>query len=340
MNEYTGGNVSLLHTDNSFIKELMKFCGTDSGLYSPWVMVLEREYPSVIVPGSAQLSRYHIISSERHTAWQQVLSGQTLKEGIYCLKDLAEYYGQFPELEAAVMRTHLSVPIILRDGTLYGSVNSVSKQEKEDCQATVTRLVALAKIIARYAEELLVIEQLKEDNYHLALHSYTDALTQLPNRRAIFDRLPALFSLAKRINRTVLISYIDLDEFKKINDDLGHDTGDELLKDIGQRLQHIVREEDIVGRIGGDEFLLACLGPEKKAAQKLAIATIKNRIHTTLRGQYTFGNLCLWYEGASVGVVSVSPDKCSVEHALKLADTAMYKEKKERRGRLLTKKNG
>lgn len=339
MNDFTSGSVTLLHADSSFIKELIQFCSTDSGLYSPWVMVLDRECSPVTAPGTAQLSRYHIISGEKHTAWQQVLSGQTLREGIYCLKALAGFYGQFPELEAAGMSTHLSVPIILRDGTLYGSVNTVSKQQKEDCQATVTRLVSLAKIIARYAEELLVIEQLKEDNYQLALHSYTDPLTQLPNRRAIFDRLPALFSLAKRINRAVLISYIDLDEFKKVNDELGHDIGDALLQDIGQRLQHIVREEDIVGRIGGDEFLLACLGPEKRSDQKMALCTIKDRIHTTLRGQYTFGNLCLWYEGASAGVVCIYPETCSVDNAVKLADTAMYKEKKERR-QGAAKKNG
>ncbi|OAT78752.1 hypothetical protein A9B99_03350 [Mangrovibacter phragmitis] len=328
MNNFTRGGVTLLHADSSFIKELMQFCSTASGLHWPWVMVLDRESAPVTAPGSAPLCHYHIISGDKHTAWQQVLSGQTLREGIYCLKELSGFYSQFPELEVAGMCTHLSVPVILRDGTLYGSVNSVSKQNKQDSQVTVARLVSLAKIIARYAEELLVIEQLKEDNYQLALHSYTDSLTQLPNRRAIFDRLPALFSLAKRINRTVLISYIDLDEFKKINDDLGHDTGDALLKEIGQRLHHIVREEDIVGRIGGDEFLLACLGPEKETDQEFVIRTIKDRIHTTLRGQYTFGNLCLWYEGASAGVVCVSPENCSVDDAVKLADTAMYKEKK------------
>ncbi|MEN3751824.1 GGDEF domain-containing protein [Mangrovibacter sp. SLW1] len=305
-----------------------------------WVMVLEREYSSVIVPGSAQLSRYHIISSERHAAWQQILSGQTLREGIYCLKDLAEFYGQFPELEAAVMRTHLSVPIILRDGTLYGSVNSVSKQEKEDCQVTVTRLVSLAKIIARYAEELLVIEQLKQDNYHLALHSYTDALTQLPNRRAIFDRLPALFSLAKRINRTVLISYIDLDEFKKINDDLGHDTGDELLKDIGQRLQHIVREEDIVGRIGGDEFLLACLGPEKRPPRNWQLPRLKTAFIPRCVGNIPLA-ICVYGMKAQVWGWSVSP-RINVPWNMPLnwLTPRCIKRKKSAGGRLLTKKNG
>ena len=88
----------------------------------------------------------------------------------------------------------------------------------------------------------------------LALH---DALTGLPNRRLLVDRLSMAIAHARRNKSTMAVMYLDLDGFKQINDTLGHDAGDTLLKMVAARLVAAVREEDTVARLGGDEFMIA-----------------------------------------------------------------------------------
>lgn len=314
-----------LHDGDEVIKELLKLCIAIPALYSPWVMVLDRH--SSATAAQPQSPMIHIVSNNTDTTWQRMLSYQILKDGLYCIKELAVFFANYPILKQENFQKSFSVPATLSDGTLYGAVCSVSHGEQQDSQQIMAFLMSLAKIISRVAEDQLTVNQLKEDNYQLALHSYTDALTQLPNRRAIFEKLPGLFSLASRLSRTVILAYIDLDDFKKVNDELGHETGDELLKEVGIRLKRAIRKEDIIGRLGGDEFLLAGLGPETGTDTGRTLSVLRERIHKSIRGQYKFIHLCLQYRGASVGVVSIEPEHCSVDDAIKLADNAMYQDK-------------
>ena len=111
--------------------------------------------------------------------------------------------------------------------------------------------------MARDITERLQIEELLSENekrlHHLAHH---DALTNLPNRLLFEDRLRHAISKARRSHRQIALFFLDLDYFKEVNDNLGHDAGDQLLKNIAKRLRNSVREADTVARMGGDEFLI------------------------------------------------------------------------------------
>src|SRR5439155_22609636 len=90
---------------------------------------------------------------------------------------------------------------------------------------------------------------------HQALH---DALTGLPNRTLFLDRLETALARSQRSAAAVAVLFLDVDRFKVINDSLGHDAGDRVLKDLSQRLQNVLRPGDTVARFGGDEFTILC----------------------------------------------------------------------------------
>ena len=107
-----------------------------------------------------------------------------------------------------------------------------------------------------YVGVMTDISQLKDSQARLEYLAHYDPLTSLPNRLLLHSRLTHALESADRHKRRVGVLYIDLDQFKNVNDSLGHPVGDELLEAFAQRLLERVRDEDTLGRLGGDEFLL------------------------------------------------------------------------------------
>lgn len=111
-------------------------------------------------------------------------------------------------------------------------------------------LKLFAGLIAQYIQKESLLSQLREANSALIAYSFTDVLTGLPNRRAIFEDLNTLFSLGRHLKRNVIIAFIDLDDFKRINDQYGHEAGDQFLIEVGKRLSDEKTEDEIIGRLG------------------------------------------------------------------------------------------
>ena len=124
----------------------------------------------------------------------------------------------------------------------------------------------------------------------------------------------------------VSLIFIDLDGFKAINDRFGHPCGDSFLVQVGKRLTAVARREDLVGRLGGDEFLIVG-SAQQPAAQQAYVTSLRQ----ALCGVYFLGEQRIDYEGASFGVVTCDPQSIDVEAALRAADEAMYQDKKSRR---------
>ncbi|MHB1233545.1 MAG: EAL domain-containing protein [Burkholderiales bacterium] len=159
---------------------------------------------------------------------------------------------------------------------------------------------------------------------HLA---YFDGLTQLPNRHLLIDRLHQVLVSSTRGGHAGALLLIDLDNFKTLNDTLGHDVGDLLLQQTAQRLVRCVRAEDTVARVGGDEFmvLIENLGLFTQEAAALA-RTVGEKILATLNQPYLLAE----YEHSSspsMGIVLFADISDSVEELLKRADLAMYQAK-------------
>jgi len=152
--------------------------------------------------------------------------------------------------------------------------------------------------------------------------AYHDGLTALPNRGLFNKLLSQAISQARRYQRQLAVAFIDLDRFKQINDTLGHDAGDDLLKEVADRLKACLRDSDTVARMGGDEFvvLLPELGEEQYAAK------VAQKIITSVAKPFTLlGQECR--VTASIGISSYPKDGLDEQALTKNADIAMYQAK-------------
>lgn len=151
---------------------------------------------------------------------------------------------------------------------------------------------------------------------HMALH---DGLTGLPNRTLLMERVGQLIAISRREPRRVALMFLDLDGFKRVNDTLGHATGDEVLKTVAIRLSGLLRNSDTVARLGGDEFVILLNNSESSEG----IAQIGARVIAVLNERMQFGGVEA-HVGASVGVAEFQGGTDSAEGLLKRADDAMY----------------
>lgn len=160
----------------------------------------------------------------------------------------------------------------------------------------------------------------------------TDPVTQLANRRLISKHLGKLITGSVRHKDYGAVLLIDLDGFKLVNDSYGHEAGDAVLVEIAKRLQSIVRSEDIVGRLGGDEFivLLHRLGGDERLAHDRALRVAETLIKTISK-PFDFNGKTLQV-GASIGVRLLGFEEQDTETAISEADSAMYRAKEAGRG--------
>jgi diguanylate cyclase (GGDEF)-like protein/PAS domain S-box-containing protein len=155
----------------------------------------------------------------------------------------------------------------------------------------------------------------------LALH---DSLTDLPNRSLFTDRLERALARASRAGNSVVLLFIDLDEFKSVNDTLGHELGDRLLQSVADRLRNCMRQADTVSRFGGDEFLV--LLPDVPPSQDAGVCVAK--VFRSLQATHSIGDHEL-RATASIGVATFPRDASDGNSLLKCADSAMYRAKSQ-----------
>ncbi|HEY8304530.1 MAG TPA: EAL domain-containing protein [Solirubrobacteraceae bacterium] len=170
-------------------------------------------------------------------------------------------------------------------------------------------------------------EELTRRQEELAFMATHDALTGLPNRTLILDRVDQMLVRARRNQTPVAALFVDLDNFKGINDTLGHGAGDELLRAVASRLEGVVRDIDALGRLGGDEFVVVAEGMSLAAGPELIaerlLAALKQPFKLKVKGTNTTRLLVT----ASVGIAM--GDRATAEELLRDADIAMYRAKWE-----------
>lgn len=157
-----------------------------------------------------------------------------------------------------------------------------------------------------------------EQIHHLAYH---DSLTDLPNRSLLRDRAEHLLTLARRHNFPLALGYLDLNRFKEVNDALGHDAGDDLLRSVAIRLARVARETDIVARLGGDEFAILWPQTGHEGARVAA-----RRLLECFEQPFLVKEELLSIE-ASLGVAVFPSDGKDLEELMRSADVAMYRAK-------------
>jgi len=226
------------------------------------------------------------------------------------------------------------VPVLMETGVYNADLYLVKKSKElipisfslsllRDESGNPTGIVGINKDITKRKQ---AENELFEQKSILHYQAHHDALTGLPNRVLFFDRLAQGIIKAKRHSEGLALFFIDLDKFKHINDSLGHAAGDSVLKIISKRLEDIVRKEDTVARLSGDEFTIIIeelKHPEdaSKLAEKI-LETLQEPIHINMHKLYVSG---------SVGISMYPEDAEDAQDLLKYADTAMYKAKEEGR---------
>lgn len=233
------------------------------------------------------------------------------------LHDLGEVSGSYLERALRIVRRrgkHDFATEITRKGQTryyHGSLASILDRQKK----LVGYVLMLQDVSERREQERII--------HHMAYH---DALTGLPNRVLLNDRLEQALAAVKRNSAAGALMMLDLDRFKDINDSLGHSTGDALLKEVGRRLVDILRKSDTVSRMGGDEFVLLL----PTIANSESSSLIAGKIVRAFRKPFFCDGHTLKVT-TSIGIANFPEDGEDAETILKNADIALYRVKESGR---------
>lgn len=204
-------------------------------------------------------------------------------------------------------------------GELRGMNDTLEKRVAERSSELILMNAELRRQMEERKRVEMMLREREERLAHFALH---DALTGLPNRSLLSDRLSQALQHYRRTKEYFAVLFLDLDNFKFVNDSLGHLPGDQLLIQVGKRLSSVVRGEDTVARLGGDEFVILL---ERFSNEDFA-PTIARRILDSMNEPFFLGSHSI-YLTASIGVVLASPDYHNPVEIIRDADLAMYKAK-------------
>lgn len=218
-----------------------------------------------------------------------------------------DFYAQMWETIAAGKEWRGEICNRAKDGREYWAMTSISPITAPD--GTIRHYVGVAEDITK---KIVQEEHIK----YLALH---DSLTGLPNRNLFMDRLTQAISFAERHKTVAVVMYVDLDDFKQVNDQLGHEAGDQVLQEAARRLTRCIRTADSVARVGGDEFVIIL----QDIHEEREIELVANRVLERFREPFTAaGASCR--VGASLGIALCPEDGRDVDTLLRKADMAMY----------------
>ena len=297
----------------------------------------KRDYPNLrVLITETEEEAVQMVSSKKAdmTMRSLVVAAYTIKkEGLFNLK----ISGQLPEYT-----NKLRVGVAHKDFTLRDILNkgigTITEQERGQIinkhvsinVQTVTDYGLLYKIAGALALIIVIslawVYQLKRHNEELHRISQTDALTGLPNRLKLNTVFHDEFIRCKRYGRDLSVIMIDVDNFKMVNDEFSHLIGDQVLVEIGTVVRESVRLNDMLGRWGGEEFLVVC--PETDAAGAVLAG---NRVCNAVRsGVYSSGKI----QTVSVGVSTCLQDD-TVDSLLLRADAAMYQAKQKGRDQVV-----
>lgn len=217
-----------------------------------------------------------------------------------------------------------------KDGSIYPQFTFISaiRDSNGDITKSVSTIRNSDAPVTNYASFINDITKLKNDENEIYFHSNYDPLTRLPNRSLFEERLTHAISRMKREAQMMAVFFLDLDNFKKVNDAFGHNAGNLLLKEASTRLLAQLRESDTVSRLGGDEFAILL----EDVTNEFEVKDIVDRLITSMSQSYMLDG-CEVFVSASVGI-ALCPDAGETSEILiKNADIAMYHAKEKGKNR-------
>ncbi len=293
-----------IQQERTFIQTIIDGVRDPARIVSPDFGVLMMNQAALVLLPSKQTSLEQLTCYQAYRQADTPCSGAdhpcVLKEVVKTGKSVSVHHKDILEDGSERIFEVESSPLWNSDGTLHG----------------------ILEVIRNITDDLNVEAQLREHRerlYHLVHH---DALTNLPNRLLLQDRLSRMMMKAKRHKTYVAVLFLDLDRFKKINETLGHDVGDKLLLEVAKRLENCVRKSDSVARLGGDEF--AVLLDDLRDVKFVAV--VARKILQALSKPIIIQEYEL-YATSSIGISLFPDDSEDVDGLLRCADTALYRAK-------------
>ncbi len=336
-----------LEMHNSIFRKIYQGTALDDMLYF-LINQVEELHPemlcSILLLDAEGKRLYNAVAPSLPDSYTKVLNGVAIGEGVgscgtaayrgerVITDNLLEhpYWAAFRELvRSAGLQSCWSQPISNFGGIVVGVFAIYHRQPATPSDDEIELLESYARLAD------LIIERSRTEEKIRSL-AYYDALTQLPNRRMLDDRLGLAMALSKRSSRYGALMFLDLDNFKPLNDTHGHSVGDLLLIQAAQRISACVREMDTVARFGGDEFVVMLSELNEDKAESVAMAgQVAEKIRSALAEPYV---LTVKHNGkadelvehcctASIGVALFVNHEASLDDILKWADLAMYQAK-------------
>lgn len=261
--------------------------------------------------------------------WDDTLCKRALETGERITCDVQSKWGDSDAARQLGLTTYVSHPICDVDGKVVGTLCGASVERKEVSLEAQRMLSVCARLIEWQLQRSRLLRELRTQNQAFEASAHQDPLTGVLNRRGLEKELRKALAAFERSGTIFYAVFIDLDGFKQINDTFGHDAGDRFLIHVCHRLDEALREDDVLARVGGDEFVVLLRDQQSTAMQ---IEDIKKRLYAVLVGDYTIDDFVIPYEGASMGYTKVKQGDSS-EALLERADEAMYAEKRARKAK-------
>ncbi|UXA00195.1 diguanylate cyclase domain-containing protein [Vibrio splendidus] len=266
---------------------------------------------TMVNPAITQLLGYHADLLVGKTPFE-VFSWQQFSSLLPTIRNSLDNYGQW---QGEVWEKSASGTLI----PMFVKVNRVASDSEKDEFDMVLTLSDLSNV-----KEMERLE-------HLAHH---DALTGLANRAQLYKVIDDIVTSSHYSNQHFAVIYLDLDGFKEVNDNYGHDAGDEILKQVSNRLLSQVRAGDLVARLSGDEFVLII-----KQTNKVLLAKLAERLLGLIGQEVNYKQRSL-HVGASLGIHLVDGPERDIDVILKVADEAMYQAKRKGKGQFVFSRKG
>ena len=312
----------------SFVRPLLELLESVSGLESTYLTSVDLDNNTQTIL-FARNTRELSIPEGIHVPWEDTLCRRALMENRFYVDNVPSYWGDSQAAKALGITTYLSAPVEIVDGQLYGTLCGASKSQVAIDDDATRLLFMFSKMIARQVERELLIKRLKKENAAYQKVALSDPLTGICNRRGLFIEMNRMLEVANRSHAVIHLAFIDMDGFKQINDQYGHDAGDRFLIEIANSLTKSVRQADVVARYGGDEFVV--FGLDFSDDTERGQAAFRARVETATQGKFPIGVTVLDYPGASIGMVTSKGSDLNSTDLVNRADAAMYEIKQARK---------
>lgn len=312
----------------SLVRPLLSLIEHLTGLDSVYLTHIDWQKQVQIVLWSKNAHEL-VIPENLEVPLHDTLCQRAINESHFYEPDVPAHWADAHSAVDLGVRTYLSAPVKLADQEIFGTLCALGQHSVDVDESTLRIIQLFSELIARQIDRERLIAQLRRDNQEISAMALTDTLTGVANRLALRRELSRQLANAKRQGQIIHLAFIDLNNFKHINDHYGHEAGDQFLQAIATSLTRGLREGDFVARYGGDEFVVFGTSTNQTIEQDRAV--FAERLMQLTSGRFELETVVIDYAGPSIGVVSSLPDEQSEDDLIERADKAMYVVKKNRR---------